>query len=332
MNKHVLLQTSEPMYGTYQYQASGCVVMAENPTMRNWYFNNCMMLSCHRKFLRGYTTPDVNIPGAGVYEIPEINKLTIDTRILKGCIHTVIKNMIDIGWYVEFYGIDDYYVKGKSWYKKLHIWHDGLICGYDDNDKTYYLSAYDENWVYRVFKTPQRCFSRGMFGMPKPGEYGGITGMKVKAHPVDLNLTLVKKQLIQYLSSDITIYPPEEEGDVFGIAVQEYICIYLDRLYDESIPYEKKDRRILRMVWEHKKCMQELIQAVEKMLGLDSGISSAYGPIVKTVNDMRMMYAKYILRRNNEILPLIKHKMHQIIQSEHALLQRCVSAIESGGF
>ncbi len=71
--------------------------------------------------------------------------------------------MLENGYYVLFHGVDDYYVKGKSWYKEKHFGHDGLICGVDNETKEYIIAAYDKQWIYRTFKTPQRGFAAGVF-------------------------------------------------------------------------------------------------------------------------------------------------------------------------
>ena len=77
-------------------------------------------------------------------------------QFMKGYIHPLIRNLLDAGYYVCFVGVDDYYVKGKSWYKERHVNHDGAICGYNQEDKTYCLYSYDSNWVYRKFWTTQK--------------------------------------------------------------------------------------------------------------------------------------------------------------------------------
>ena len=56
----------------------------------------------------------------------------------------------------------------------------------------------------------------------------------------------------------------EITGIVNGIVVYDYISIYLDKLADGSIPHERRDRRIFRLIWEHKKCMCGRIRDIEE--------------------------------------------------------------------
>ena len=76
-------------------------------------------------------------------------------RFIKGYVHPIIREFINNGYYVFYWGIDDYYLEGKSFYKERHFNHDGLICGYDQNNKTYQIYAYDQKWIYRQFDVKQ---------------------------------------------------------------------------------------------------------------------------------------------------------------------------------
>ena len=57
-------------------------------------------------------------------------KIDFNIRFARRCVLNIIKTMIDDGYYVAFYGVDDYYIKGKCWYKEQHMDHEGMIIGY----------------------------------------------------------------------------------------------------------------------------------------------------------------------------------------------------------
>ena len=61
MNKYVELPLVTPLYETYHNQGSATAIIANNPSIRNWYLNNAVNLVCNRKFLRGYTSPEVDV-------------------------------------------------------------------------------------------------------------------------------------------------------------------------------------------------------------------------------------------------------------------------------
>ncbi|MBQ8189897.1 MAG: hypothetical protein IJZ44_08980, partial [Lachnospiraceae bacterium] len=61
MKKIVELPLVEPMYSTYHFQGSGLAVLESNPSICNRYLNEILILECNRKFLSGFTTPDIGI-------------------------------------------------------------------------------------------------------------------------------------------------------------------------------------------------------------------------------------------------------------------------------
>ncbi len=323
MNKVVELPLIEPIYSTYQEGVlSACIV--KNPTIRNYYLNEVMILRCNRKFLTGYTTPEINVEGASMDDNPYLAKHSIPMCYLKGHINYVIRNMIDVGYYVYFWGVDDYFVKGKSWYKERHFNHDGAICGYNQEDKTYCIYAYDKNWINQKFWTPQKAFNAGRKAMFKNGVYGFICGVKPKMETVVFSAEQTLKKIEEYLDSDMKKYPENEEGTVYGIVVQEYIAKYIGKLYDGSIPYERMDRRVLRMIWEHKKLMLERLQCIENSLGLSDEISKQYEPLVDEANTIRMLYASHRSKRRDSVLPIIQKKLLNIKSEEERLLKLIV--------
>ena len=236
--------------------------------------------------------------------------------------------MIDAGYYVAFNNIDDYYLKGKSWYKERHFNHDGLICGYDQNEKTYCIYAYDSKWRYKKFWTPQKAFDAGRKAMEKQGVYANIYGLKVRNEIVDFSPRIVCAKIKEYLNSDLEKYPFEGEGDVYGIIVHEYIAEYISRLYKGIIPYERMDRRVLRLVWEHKRAMFERIKLAENGLGMSSDISQKYAELVENADVMRMLYASHHMKRRDSVLPIIQKELLKLMEDERRLLIILVNEME----
>ena len=318
MGKIVELPLLEPIYSTYHYGLySACIV--SNPTIRNHYLNEVLILECNPKFLSGYTSPQINLEGTAMYEIPCLIKHKIDFKYLNGYVNCVIRNMIDEGYYVYFTGIDDFYVEGKSWYKEKHHDHDGGICGYNQEDKTYCIYAYDSNWIYRKFWTPQKAFEKGRLSMFKREKYGYICGIKPVTEKVEFSPKKALEKICEYLESKGG-KNSENEDIVRGIAVHDYIAKYVSMLYDGSIPYERMDRRVFRMIWEHKKVMLERIQLIEESLGMDSDISQKYEPLVHSANSMRMAYAMHNKKRRDSVLVDIEQKLLELKEKEFQLL------------
>lgn len=329
MKKKVELTLSEPVYSTYHYQGSGSAILHENSSIRNWFLNEKMLLSCDTGFLNDITiTPDVTVDGTSYKDNPHLEIIRIPMRHLNGYIHFVIRNMLDDGYYVEFGGVDDYYVKGKSWYHKRHFNHDGLICGYDQEEKTYSIYAYDQSWRYRVFKTTQHSLDEGRKAQFRKNSYGSIYALKPMKDQVELDPSMIYDRMKEYLGLPSQKITPRKEGRAYGAAVQDYICIYLGKLMDGSTPYERIDRRIFRMIWEHKKVMLDRLIAVENKLQLGHDISEQYRPLIREADDMRMLYASHRIKRRDTILPVIQSKLSILNATETKLLTTFLSKME----
>ena len=325
MGKRVELPILEPLYNTYQYQTPGTAVLTDNPSIRNWYLSQVFVINCSRKFLSGFTTPQLSIHLSEFQHNPYLDRKNFLMKDIRGCINRVIKNLLNDGYYVYFMGVDDYYIEGKTFYKEKHFEHDGLICGYDDTDKTFCMFAYDSNWVCRKFSTPQKAFNKGAVEMLKKNYVSYMYAIKPEKTLVEFSTQTALKILVEdYLDSDLKKYPEEGEGLIYGLVVHDYIEKYIDKLIDGSIPYERTDRRIFRLIWEHKKVLLECIENIEKQLNLSKKISAKYEEVVREANNMHMLYAAHILKRKDSILPILKSKIKNLKLKEEKLLRELV--------
>ena len=325
MNKRVELPLVEPVYKTYQNQGTATAIIADNPTIRNWYLNQIMNLTCWRRFLTGWTTPALTIVDSSWTMNPYLESVQkISTKYTKGYINPIIREMLDNGLYVAFDKVDDYYIKGKSMYKERHFGHDGLICGYDRDEKTYCMYAYDSSWVYRKFWISQKDFNAGRRAMMKQGIYTNIYGLRVKENVVEFSPAVACNNIAEYLDSDLEKYPFDGQGRIFGIVVQEYIAEYVSKLFNGEIPYERMDWRIFSLIWEHKKVMLERIIMLEQSLGMDNDISEKYKPLVAEADMMRMLYASHHMKRRDSVLQTIRSKLLLLMEKERELLTTLV--------
>lgn len=326
--RKVELPLNDPIFGTYHHQGSGAAILSSNPSVRNWYLNEAVLLRCTKKFLYGFTSPQININKSAWSDNPYLEKERYGMRFTKGYINLIIKELLDNGFYVHFGKVDDYYVEGKSWYQEKHNGHDGLICGYDDEAGTYTIYAYDTKWIYRTFKTPQQAFNAGRLAMQKQGVYGGVCGMKPKSEQVTFDPGKVCRRLQAYLGcskEDLL----GDDNTVNGIDVLDYIAVYVDKLYEGTIPYERMDRRVFRVIWEHRRAMLERLQKAETTLGLDPTTSKAYESLVTEANTMRMLYAAHHMKRRDSALPILRKKLVEQKGTEQDILWKFLKKVES---
>ena len=327
MKKSVELTISNPIYTTYHNQGSGGAIISANPSIRNWYLNEVMVLRCDRRFLSNYTTPDLGILYSNWIYNPNIEYHSFEMRYTKNSTNAIIKELLNSGFHVVFDKIDDYYLENKTWYNEKHFLHDGLICGYDDLQKTFTLFAYDKDWKYRKFRIAQKSFTNGRLSALRQGEFGMIYGIKAKLGNVDFEPNTMLKKLKEHLDSTFIKYPLSGFKEVHGNIVHSYLSMYIDKLYDGSIPYERMDWRIFRLLWEHKTVMLERILKTEAITGVCT-ISDEYKKLVHETNTLRMIYATHHMKRRDSVLPGISKKLLDIKEQEEKLLTEFVEKVE----
>ena len=78
------------------------------------------------------------------------------------------------------------------------------------------------------------------------------------------NLTDEYASIPQEMKAVANCFGKERLVDISKEEFFEGLPKYIDKLYDGSIPYDRMDRRVFRLIWEHKKIMLERIEAMEK--------------------------------------------------------------------
>ena len=329
MAKSVSLPFEVPIIATTQGSAAVGIAMTGHPTAHNQILNQAVSLFCRRRFIKGFTTPEVSIINWNLNSYKIFDRYEVNFRFVTDYCIQIIKQMLDEGFYVYYSGVDDFYLPEKSWYGIRHLYHDGIICGYDDNDSTISIAAYDINWVFRPIRIPQECFVQGVDSALKATRYDNMTAYKLKENvTIEINEKDILKLLKEYLDSNFEKYPADEDGDVRGIVVHNYLAMYIDKLKDGSIPFEKMDWRALRPIWEHKKCMYERIKAIEAKNGWGDELSNRYAPIVEKANQLRMMYAVYHKNHNDKLLDKIRDGLLELADRDRTLVEELVNRLE----
>ena len=325
METKCILPVKSPKLSTYHFETTACIVGCHNPTFENWIHNNCVNISCETLFLEGFGSLKLIIDSTEFYRIPYFEKKRISAEYSRSEFEKFIKDSIDQGYYVAFNNVDDFYVENKTWYGRRHFLHDGLIVGYDK--EKYYIAAYDSVWVHRVFETSQKAFFEGVDAAPELEEYSILTSLKVIDEAICLNICEILQGLKMYVNSEKT---EKSRNPINGLETFQYIDLYLDYLHKELIAFDKTDYRIMRTVWEHKKCMLERIQVIEKECMLSSEISSDYANLVKRSNDIRMIYSNYCITGRKNLLETIRRELSQITSEERKLILKLIEVMEKG--
>lgn len=328
MEKKVELPIIEPVFSTYHYQCMATAIISSNPSIRNWALNENVTMWCEKSFLWGVTTPYLSVQFSSYEENPHLEKHFFDLTDENIIFDQLVRKYMDNGYYFYFNKIDDFYLDGKTWYKERHFFHDGILCGYDQENKLYCIYAYDNRWKYTKLWIPQVSFNDGIRSMRESGEKGYLYALKPMPERVEFNPTVVVNNLKSHINTTFEVCPPTDPTGATGLAVHDYILLYLDKLLDNSIPHERMDWRIFRVIWEHKKLMFERIERMEEALSLDSTASDLYKFIVEEANKIRLLYASYHMKRRDSLLVSIKEKLIEIKNKEKEILEKFIEEAE----
>lgn len=324
----IQLPVREIPFSTYHNQIAGGLALSVLPDFMNYYINHCVTISCEKNFLHGYSSPEVNIPKAHVFDINTLDCYKTSMRFLPNSLHQMISDMLEENFYIYCNGIDDFYIPGKSWYNERHYHHDCIILGIDDSANTYTISAYDNQWVLKVLTIPQKCLTAGMRSSLNAGVIGEFAGVKARPSAIPLDLSRLYQGLSQYISSDLSIYPLDSSQPAQGIVIHDYLTIYLGMIENGDIHHGKVDWRIMRLFWEHKKCMANRIFAIENALSLSHKISDCYSQVVNRADKMRMMFAIYIRKRRDSMIPYLIQELTDIKGMESGSLKDLLNIME----
>lgn len=327
--KKTELKISEPMFKSFHSLASAGIAASANETLNNWYYNNSIQLYFGRSFLFGHKGFGLKVVKNQVYDNDILKTSDFYIYNICDCVIPLIKNLLNENIYVFISGIDDYCVKNKCWYQQKHFRHNGLIVGYDDNDDTFICMGYNENWVYTSFKTPQKCVEDGYIAASLGGrDFYCLTGLKHTWKNIELDIRLISDNIKDYLDSNLEIYPVNKKGMAYGVVVYDYIAMYIEKLINKEIEHQHLDRRIFRMLWEHKKCMLLRIKAIEEKYGWDNLLSEKYETIVTKANIIRNMYAMHCQSFSTSLLNRIIKILPEIKDSETELLKELIEKID----
>ncbi len=328
MKEYKMLPVVMPPLSTYHYNACVGVVAMNHPSAYTWYYNSAVDITVEKKFLNGFTSPLIAVPGNTCYSMPFIQCEKVNLMFTMDYLKEIIRNMIDRDFYVFFSTADDYYIPGKSWYGEKHFRHDGMVSGYDMRDDSFTLTAYDSRWIFRSFRVPTDSLVQAFESAFRIGDANGnLSALKHKRIPILPNPGKVRADIASYLDSDIRKYPfSDKEPTVHGMAVYPYLVEYLTRLGDGRIPHERMDRRVFRLFYEHKALMKGRLSAFA-VPSVDSG--KKYEAVVTLADRMRFQYKKYELKPSRFDLELLIGHLEKCGELERAILEEYLENAET---
>lgn len=264
-----------------------------------------------------------------------------EVEINQDSILDYIINWIDNGYYLYF-NLDESQIPGTSYFsQKLQSLHPIFIFGYDKSNKILKSINYDQLHNVSVININFEDFKKS-FVSPitrkllneQPWGKGldymiNLFNRRDEAN-IELNISLIKDSLIDYVSSSNSalkyeLFFPVENSMKWGIETYGAIESYLNNPKRHSF----FDFRIFFGLSEHKKLMSNRIDCLEKNAILDpkKNLLAASKQMEEKADLLKMLSIKYRFKQDSKILTEIKTLLNGLKDMDMQLMENILSAL-----
>ena len=312
-----------------------------------WFYSNYIQLACpsgtdfksmiaaRREKFDFYLHPDYYAvhPHSHVHPSPLLESCWLDREVLMmdGRLVRSIIGSIDRGYYVEAC-VDEFHVPGMSCYQAQHRTHEVLISGYDLETESFVVSiGFDRSGDYAIDEIEFGEIERAIGSADLTGHYNqlGICLMRpAKRITCDLDVAWMAEQLEDYLYSRNSsqrfrvLRSPDDQ--LYGVAVYEWLRLYLEHLVDH---HDCFDIRPLHILWEHKKVMVDRARYLAARGVVDDAICCELSAIASDVGVMRMMMMKARATMDGRLIERIGERIYTVVEKEMGILARLVDML-----
>lgn len=312
-----------PTYRTYNYMACLDVCAQGDPRMDNWVLNYYTSWCCEKNETGNPKVPAVRIPYSQIWRVPIFfNHCRISKKYIQNCYTQVFKNFLNDGCYIYFNIVDDYYMQIKPAYKRYHYPHDGLITGYDEEKKVYYVSTYTKSGNFENVEVSFGEFNRAWHSRYMDNTALGADIIGLKLHPEEKYEPLVDKileDIHRYVSSEVT-EEHKRQDSVFGLAVYHEIERFFQAVLQNGYPCY--DKRLFRLIYEHKLSMYRRLKYLNEESIVPPETVKSYKEVLDIANKTYMLHLKYLMTDNTDCLCKMHQNIREIADRESRLLSK----------
>ena len=262
---------------------------------------------------------------------------------------------IDHDYYVQT-DLDFFYVPNRMHYQQSHFIHEVLISGYDTRTKTFTISGFDAQGRYAVTDLPWDALKQALsftrealirhvlqagralpaWILPSMEDRPRLILYKyLPEQTYAFDPLAVAEQLDDYLAAQDTsqhyrLLAAPRRGAVWGTAVYPFLRGEIESWADNPAGY---DDIPLRLLWEHKTCMQARLQYMEEQGHLDPAeqLARRFTEVEKKTNSLRLVLLRWKTRPRTDTLTRACSMLDTIAAEERPLLKRVLEVLNSRG-
>lgn len=319
MSKNKKLPLGDPVVRGYLHHAYPLSILSLHEDYIPWLHCNYIQLIGDRNVLKtgiGFLIEFYH-PTYDPYPCLQISHLDLIPELIPAdrCIEEIVK-LIDNNIYFHTF-IDEFYVSGKFAFEKFHFTHRTMIHGYDLQKEYLYVTGYDHGMTY----CEQRIAISQFETAYKKADFRSST--LYKYHPrfkPKFNIDIVIFELDNYLQSTTCLIGNWEISDnsVYGMDCYKLLIDYLSLFINKP---ESINIIPFHMFWEHKKCMLERMEYLNKLnYPLTTELILQYKEVEQAILRIRNKILKYLVTYNISILQQSLKELEIISSKEFIVL------------
>jgi amino acid adenylation domain-containing protein len=327
---------------TYLFLALPLCVLLADQRLHSWYYEHYVNI-----FSRVSTTDRSDIIFAFVdkyvhqnnvlYELPLFNNFSLSQssdiiNFLKANINDEYRIIIQL---------DEYYLPHRPAYNKFHFSHECLVYGYDDDKQKFMAIGINRHAILDTIAIDYKQLALAYMHVFKimPGHIQAITLVRPIAHAskgaYPFSIQRFARKLHSYL------HPSEQPANrwsldtqleakdwdyKFGHAIYDDLIAYYTLCSD--IPANQADYRTIHIIYEHKKCLRDRIDYLNRQENNRYGdLLQRYMAIVERVNMYRLQFLKYMHGEHKHFMPHLVQIIQGVKEEELEILHRLYTRI-----
>lgn len=318
------------VYG-FLHHAHKLSIILKDDTYLPWFYSSYLQLYTAEhsdEFKLDFYSFDGKYP-----RHPGINTNWFERELFVGLGQTLLPfiiGCINNGRYVEIL-MDEYYISCKPAYKDWHFPHQSLIYGYNEERGMLQVMGFSRTGDYGKieisFSEVEEAFYKS--SVAGIGFFECGTHLDYSNTNPELNLTIIKTYIEDFLNSTNSFLTYTPEGAAYGFETYSVLC---DRFKEEESL--RDDIRPIHIILEHKKCMVNRLQYLHEkgQLAEANTLLEGYGGLVKEINQLKLMQIKYYFTRDRKLIDRVTEGLLGIIKNEEELLETLLKKLDQYEF
>ena len=350
MEKIVLPINVNPPITGYLHHAYPLSILSTHEAYVPWFFSNYIQIYSHDTGPRPY----INFFIHAAYPLlvsPLLNVQWLDRYTALNTRNGVIQFMtesLDRGYYIQPH-IDEFYLPDRGAFGIEHFIHEILIFGYDSLEKTFSTLGYNKNGQFAVaevaFEDLETSFNEFEHHLPQTDpDFYFKDKIWLAKYDTDrtykFDIDLVIEQFEDFLLSkntaerfrminnpeEVGIYRQKREG-LHGVESYKNLEKFLHSLLAGS---EVRTPIPFHNLWEHKNVMRARIEYMENqgLVNPAFRLSEEFQDVEKAARTLRMMYLKYEVKGDDNLVERMLGHFDKMKQKEIDLLQKTLDELK----